>query len=130
MFTIDELIVKSDDNLSQLIEDRARLFLTRFGDYPTTAFVPPGTYRELLKELAYHNRHSYSTPMGHTSLAYNTSIGTIHLKIIKEVKSFLMVGRECTYADFDFIHGVPRELWSDSSRKKIDEDFENIVLGS
>lgn len=130
MFTLDELIVRPDEDYESLVEDRTHLFYSKTQQMPNTAFVSPDVYRDMLRQIANKNRHDLLniSNRGVQSLAVNCSFGTIHFKVITQVKSFLLVGVECSFADMDFIHGVPRELWSDSYRKKIDEDFEREFL--
>lgn len=129
MLTLDELIVKPDEDLISLVEQRARLFLDRYHECPTHAFVTVEIYSKLLKEIAMMNRHSYVSPtQGVQHIQYNSSFGTIGFIVVKGVRNFLMIGVHDTYDNHMNNFAIPPELWSNSTRIEFDKEFEKIVL--
>jgi hypothetical protein len=128
MFNLSELIVREDDLIQDLIEQRARSFYSIYQKSPTTAFVSAEIYRNLLREIYYSN-NTFTKPQQTQNLVSQTSMGIINLIVTEKTKSFLLVGVDSSLADLEFYNGIPRELWSDYCKQKIDEEFEKIVLG-
>lgn len=139
MFTLDELVVKMDeeDCYESLIELRARLFYSKTSLLPTVIFVSNDVWFDIVKTIAERNRYNFANPsiqslglqnFGLQKLICPTSYGDLPVKVISQTKSFLLVGIESTFSDLDYSSEIPRELWSSTYRMAIDEIFESEVL--
>lgn len=133
MYTLDELIVKPGDPIGDLIEDRARLFYSKCQGEPTVAFISIDVWQELFAQAARNNRHSYANPQipqkqGIRDVSFQTAFGLVKLKVMPGVKSFMMIGLDSSYADYDFYYGIPKDLYAEASKKEMNEEFEKIVL--
>lgn len=128
MFDLKELAIRDDDEIGRILEWRALRFTENTAELPNTAFISNDVFNRL--NLQYSNgRWSSPVPQGHTTLIWQSSLGTISFRVLPNLKKFLFVGTATYYEKLETEIGIPMELWGDAYRKKIDKDFEEIVLG-
>lgn len=98
------------------------------GKVPTQVYMSTDLYAELNKSM--YSKHSSSTRIGTSPsiMSINSSVGSLHIQHVTRLRNFLLVGRK---EDFDAIvaAGIDPVFWNDQERTRIDQEFEDIVIG-
>lgn len=131
MFTLEELLVKPDDDIPLLIENRTALFLSKLCHEATTIYMSPDVYAMLLRQQyskTYASTVSALIASSHPMNVWRTTKCEYILQVIWHTKNLLMAADKTQYDLYLYNHGMPEDLLVAYKNQQLNKAIETLLI--
>jgi len=132
MFTLEELLVRPNDDIPLLIEKRATLFLSKLSYEATTVYMSPDVYTLLLKQhysLGYKNGLHGAIASSHPMNVWRTTKCDYMLQVLWHTQNLLMLADKTQYDLYLYNNGMPADILTAYENQQLDKAIETLLIG-